>query len=214
MSDQSYLQADIEEEINELFPPVRLDLKYGTVLIFDGLPVTTSDKMDKLQALVQRVISDDGQIKIKDFFMPKGPDGKTKGYAFVDFHTAADARSRLAKFQNFALTKKDIFKVTPFEEFSELQKIPQTYEPKQSKDHKPPVSVFWILSLICLRKICKAGSSKNKVLTALTNMPSALEKKHKFPGSAIPPRLIPYVKKFLYSSTFPHSKFRLPTKNG
>jgi len=155
LNHSSYPDLSEDEELQELFPPVNLDFNYGAVLIFDGLPVTEAAKATRLESILMGVISQKGAIKVKELFMPQAmqldPVTKTekmmtKGYAFVEFVNASDARKRSEELQGFALTKKDIFQITPFEEFEALQKIPPTFTPTPVKEYKAPENLCgWLL---------------------------------------------------------------------
>jgi translation initiation factor 3 subunit B len=150
----THYQED-EDEIQELFPPVNLDFNYGAVLIFDGLPVTEAGKAAKLEQIVMGVISQKGQIKIKDLWMPQSMQidpatgsekMMTKGYAIVEFAHASDARKRREELQGFPLTRSCIFQITPFEEFEQLQNIPETYQAPVIQEYKPPENLNgWLL---------------------------------------------------------------------
>ena len=51
----------------------------------DGLPKVGEDKYDKLMGVLKKRFEPYGEIREGCFWMPKGDDGVTKGYAFIEY---------------------------------------------------------------------------------------------------------------------------------
>jgi translation initiation factor 3 subunit B len=51
----------------------------------DGLPKVGEDKFDKLVGVLKKRFEPHGEIREGCFWMPKGDDGITMGYAFIEY---------------------------------------------------------------------------------------------------------------------------------
>ena len=51
----------------------------------DGLPKVGEEKYDKLMGVLKKRFEPYGEIRDGCFWMPKGDDGVTKGYAFIEY---------------------------------------------------------------------------------------------------------------------------------
>jgi hypothetical protein len=51
----------------------------------DGLPKVGEDKYDKLLGVLKKRFEPHGEIREGCFWMPRGEDGLTKGYAFIEY---------------------------------------------------------------------------------------------------------------------------------
>ena len=78
--------SDDEEDEEEV---VQSESGFGNVIVVDNLPVVESGKYDKLRVVLQKFFSQIGSIREGGLFLPQDEDGKTKGYAFVEFSTPA-----------------------------------------------------------------------------------------------------------------------------
>ena len=78
--------SDDEEDEEEI---VQSESGFGNIIVVDNLPVVESAKYDKLRVVVQKIFSQIGSIREGGLFLPRDDEGKTKGYAFVEFSTPA-----------------------------------------------------------------------------------------------------------------------------
>ena len=91
--------SDDEEDEEEV---VQSESGFGNIIVVDNLPVVESGKYDKLRVVLQKFFSQIGSIREGGLFLPQDEDGKTKGYAFVEFSTPAvretETHIRFAKY--------------------------------------------------------------------------------------------------------------------
>jgi len=138
----------LEYDPNEKFedtgypePKIKLNTSFANVLAIDNLPITEASKADKMSSLIQKVFEKKASVVPTDFYMPVNSDGKTKGFAFVEFATPADAKSAFEKVQGFPFTKKNDFKLynvsdwEKYENFDENAVEPPSIEPYKEQEN-------------------------------------------------------------------------------
>ena len=78
--------------------------------------------------------------------MPFGPDGKSRGFALIDFETKEQAAKAVAQTNGWRLDAKHIFAVRPYAEVSRLLDMDKSYTALTSKPHAVrPDPNHWLL---------------------------------------------------------------------
>jgi hypothetical protein len=85
----SDLLKQLETEEEELFPPLRLDQDFSSVVVICGLPIVTREKEAKFTPLIREILlkvnveSTKEAVQIKELWMPfKETPDESKGYVF------------------------------------------------------------------------------------------------------------------------------------
>ncbi len=76
--------SDDEEEEEEV---LETDTGFGNVIVVDNLPIVAIEKFDKLEGVIRKIFGQIGVICEDGLWMPKDENGKTKGYAFIEYNT-------------------------------------------------------------------------------------------------------------------------------
>jgi translation initiation factor 3 subunit B len=63
------------------------DTGFGNVIVVDNLPIVAIEKFDKLEGVIRKIFGQIGVICEDGLWMPKDENGKTKGYAFIEYNT-------------------------------------------------------------------------------------------------------------------------------
>eukprot|EP00735_Rhodelphis_limneticus_P011188 TRINITY_DN4255_c0_g1::TRINITY_DN4255_c0_g1_i1::g.7917::m.7917 TRINITY_DN4255_c0_g1::TRINITY_DN4255_c0_g1_i1::g.7917 ORF type:complete len:678 (+),score=197.77,sp/Q9C5Z1/EIF3B_ARATH/41.52/1e-175,eIF2A/PF08662.6/0.12,eIF2A/PF08662.6/2.2e+02,eIF2A/PF08662.6/8.6e-48,RRM_1/PF00076.17/9e-07,RRM_6/PF14259.1/2e-05,WD40/PF00400.27/1.2e+03,WD40/PF00400.27/1.7,WD40/PF00400.27/41,WD40/PF00400.27/1.8e+03,WD40/PF00400.27/3e+03,WD40/PF00400.27/3.3e+03,IKI3/PF04762.7/0.00098,Lactonase/PF10282.4/0.13,Lactonase/ len=106
---------------------------WKTIILVDNLPVVPTEKFDKLLSVVTKIYSQLGEVV--ELVMPKGADGMSKGFAFVQFKTVEMAKLAQARTESYQLDKSHIFKVNGFEDV-------EKYMAADEKAPEPQVEPF------------------------------------------------------------------------
>jgi translation initiation factor 3 subunit B len=78
------IKSDDEEEEEEV---LETDTGFGNVIVVDNLPIVAIEKFDKLEGVIRKIFGQIGVICEDGLWMPKDENGKTKGYAFIEYNT-------------------------------------------------------------------------------------------------------------------------------
>jgi translation initiation factor 3 subunit B len=125
--------TDIEEQFQ-----VRLDEGLDAFVVIDGLPVVPEDSKGKLVKFVLRKLNSVGKVKEDGVHMPVGDDGKTEGYAFVEYSAPAEAVAAVKQLHGTALDKKHtmaVNKLTDIDRYGKEGRIDEEY-------HAPEIAPF------------------------------------------------------------------------
>jgi len=102
--------------------------------VVDNLPKVPEEKFDKLLAVVKKIY---GQIgTVRDVQMPRDPQSDerlTKGFAFVEFSSPAEAQAARDQTHNYRLDKSHAFAVCMFDDFERYGRVPDAYAPPAAK---------------------------------------------------------------------------------
>ncbi|KAK9248414.1 hypothetical protein V1506DRAFT_528868 [Lipomyces tetrasporus] len=85
-----------------------------TVVVVDGAPIVTEKKVDALTKVLKKLFSEAGRVREDGFYMPIGPDGKSKGYVFIGFETPEQADNAVRGLNNKRLDNKHTLLVNKF----------------------------------------------------------------------------------------------------
>ncbi|KAK9320328.1 hypothetical protein V1517DRAFT_329741 [Lipomyces orientalis] len=98
--------------------PARIEDTAGTILdtvvVVDGAPIVTEKKVDALTKVLKKLFSEAGRVRDDGFYMPMGPDGKSKGYVFIGFETPEQADNAVRGLNNKRLDNKHTLLVNKF----------------------------------------------------------------------------------------------------
>ena len=112
--------VDVEE--------VKSESGFGTVIVVDNLPKVPDAKYDKLCTVVKKIYGQIGVVRPNGLVMPKSEDGVTKGFAFVEFHNAAEAAAAIEQTNGYKLDKAHVFKVSKFDDLTKYDAVPNDYK--------------------------------------------------------------------------------------
>ncbi|KAJ2783703.1 Translation initiation factor 3 subunit b [Coemansia javaensis] len=138
-----------EEEINyadleSKFAPPEQEETLENVVVLDNLPVATPDKIEKLvKVLTKLVFKNVGKVKEDGLHMPmtEDPDEpKSKGYAFVEFETAAQAQAIVRAANGFRFPGGHHLRANPFMDVEKYSEVDDQYrappaEPYEEREH-------------------------------------------------------------------------------
>ena len=119
--------VDVEE--------VKSESGFGTVIVVDNLPKVPDAKYDKLCTVVKKIYGQIGVVRPNGLVMPKSEDGVTKGFAFVEFHNAAEAAAAIEQTNGYKLDKAHVFKVSKFDDFTKYDAVPNDYKAPEPKPY-------------------------------------------------------------------------------
>ncbi|KAF2876811.1 eukaryotic translation initiation factor-like protein 3 subunit B [Massariosphaeria phaeospora] len=143
VDDDEFDEADIDFTDLEEQYQVRLDEGLDAFVVIDGLPVVPDDSKAKLVKFVLRKLNSVGKVKDDGVFMPVNDDGKTEGYAFVEYNAASEAIAAVKQLNGTPLDKKHtmaVNKLTDIDRYGREGRIDEEYkapeiEPFQQKEH-------------------------------------------------------------------------------
>ncbi|KAI9905619.1 hypothetical protein PsorP6_014299 [Peronosclerospora sorghi] len=116
---------------------------YSMAVVVGGLPVVDDSKHSKLVNVVKKIFSQVGTVV--DLNMPFGADGKTTGFAFVEYEQEAHATDAVRTINNFALDKRHTLIVNKFDDIAQYQKTPSEFEePKIDRFVEPKNLQTWL----------------------------------------------------------------------
>jgi len=110
---------------------------FGNTIVVDNLPQVGADKCEKLVAVLKKIFAQFGEIREGGLCLPADENGKTKGYAFVEYLDAEMAAAALKTTQNYKLDKSHIFQVNMFDDFEKFEKTPVEYVSPEVKEYQP-----------------------------------------------------------------------------
>jgi translation initiation factor 3 subunit B len=111
----------------------QLDTSMKHAIIVDGLPVVEATKRDKLLNVVRKFFSQVGTIIENGLEMPFGEDGKSLGFAFIEFSSETEASAAIQKANGYKLDKSHTFVVNSFEAHAKYVAVPD-----EEKEFEPP----------------------------------------------------------------------------
>ncbi|KAF1950666.1 eukaryotic translation initiation factor-like protein 3 subunit B [Byssothecium circinans] len=134
-------QVDFSDLVDQY--QVRLDEGLDSFVVVDGLPVVPEESKSKLVKFILRKLNTVGKVKEDGVHMPVGDDGKTEGYAFVEYNAPSEAIAATKQLNLTALDKKHtmlVNKLTDIDRYGREGRIeeeytPPTIEPFQQTEH-------------------------------------------------------------------------------
>ncbi|KAJ2770203.1 Translation initiation factor 3 subunit b [Coemansia nantahalensis] len=114
------------------------------VVVLDNLPVVDTGKVDKLiKTLTSKVFKKAGKVKENGFHMPMGEGARgseSKGYAFVEFETAAQAQAVIRAANGHQFGASHVLRANPFMDVEKYAEVDDAYrappaEPFEEREH-------------------------------------------------------------------------------
>ena len=141
--------SEFEDGFPEWFPedPVPLDTNTSAVIIVDNLPQAEMDRYEKLVGFLKssKVFGAYGTIVQDGLYVPV-KDGKTLGYAFIEYETAEEASKAVAEGNGKRLDAKHVMSVNHFDEFDRLQALSAEWTAPKRSDFENAVNLHsWLL---------------------------------------------------------------------
>jgi len=106
-----------------------------SVVIVDGIPTASRDKLDKLKGVIRKIYKKAEKI-VQNEHYPLSESGETKGYCFLEFPTHADAVEAVKATNKTKLDKNHTLLVQLFSDFEKYENIPEEWEPPQPETFK------------------------------------------------------------------------------
>ncbi|KAL9060312.1 MAG: hypothetical protein Q9162_000716 [Coniocarpon cinnabarinum] len=132
-------------DLNEQYD-IRLEEGLDTFVVLDGLPVVGEDAKGKLVKFILKKIRAAGDVKEDAFYMPFDEEGKSEGYAFVEFATADQANHAVKSLNNTPLDKKHtmfVNKLTDIERYGREGRIADEFQPPHIEPYKDREHLRW-----------------------------------------------------------------------
>ena len=137
------------EGFPEWFPedPVPLDVSTSSVIIVDHLPQVDMDRYEKLVGFLKssRKFGAYGTIVQDGLYVPVA-NGKTLGYAFIEYDTVEEASKAVLEANGTGLDGKHIMAVNHFDDYDRLQGLAVEWTPPRRSDFENAVNLqSWLL---------------------------------------------------------------------
>jgi len=137
-NDPDDFEDDVSDE--ELMPDLlrqrpRESDGMDSVVIVDGIPAASREKLDKLKTVIRRVFKKIDKI-VQNEHYPLTEGGDTKGYCFLEFPNHADAVEAVKATHKTKLDKNHTLLVQLFSDFEKYENIPEEWEPPQPEPFK------------------------------------------------------------------------------
>ena len=137
------------EGFPDWFPenPIPLDVSTSNVIIVDNLPKAEMDRYEKLVGFLKssKRFGAYGTIVQDGLYVPVA-DGKTLGYAFIEYETAEAARQAVAEANGKGFDAKHIMAVNHFDDYDRLQSLATEWSPPRRSDFESSVNLqSWLL---------------------------------------------------------------------
>ncbi|KAJ5887610.1 Eukaryotic translation initiation factor 3 subunit B [Penicillium taxi] len=146
LTEQDFHEEEEEEvDFSDLKEQYEVKLEEGldTFVVIDGLPVVPEDSKQKLVKFLLRKLNTVGHTSEDAVFMPLNDQGKTEGYAFVEYETPEQAIQAVKQLHGVPLDKKHtlaVNKLMDIERYGREGRIDEEYqapsvEAFQEKEH-------------------------------------------------------------------------------
>nr|CAB3241613.1 eukaryotic translation initiation factor 3 subunit B-like [Phallusia mammillata] len=112
------------------------------VIVVDNIPVVGQDRMPKLKSVISKIFSKFGAIH-SDFYPET--DGKTKGYVFIEYENAPDARDAIKNMDGYKLDKSHTFRVNNFSDFDKYEHISEDWVQPEKQPFKDVGNLHYYL---------------------------------------------------------------------
>lgn len=133
---------DEEVDISDLRAKYEVQLEQGfdTFVVIDGLPVVTEEQKPKLVKFLLKKLNSVGRTSEDSLEMPMGEDGKSHGFAFVEYSSAGEAAAAVRSLDSVPLDKKHVLRVnklTDIERYGREGRIDDEYHAPEIPDFEP-----------------------------------------------------------------------------
>ncbi|KAI8901054.1 eukaryotic translation initiation factor eIF2A-domain-containing protein [Globomyces pollinis-pini] len=124
--------SDIEEKYKVVVPTT-----FDNIVVIDNLPVVDGSKEEKLINVVKKIFKNVGTIKENGIQMPMGPNGKSKGFLFMQFETAAQAKLAITQADGHRLDKSHVLSVFAFDDVETYTQMDDEYVEPEIEEYQP-----------------------------------------------------------------------------
>lgn len=132
------------------YPP--LNESFENAIIITNIPKVVEAKVERLTKVLMKIfvrigtLATDEDSDYQGLFMPFDADtGLTRGFAFVEFDTAAEARKAVEVLTDYKFDKNHVLHVTPYERGAVLQRVPTDFtEPAPAPFVEKPNTYTWL----------------------------------------------------------------------
>ncbi|KAL3690224.1 hypothetical protein R1sor_016533 [Riccia sorocarpa] len=136
--------SDDDQEEEEI---LETNTGFGNIVVVDNLPVVAPEKYEKLEGVIRKIFGQIGVIRERGLWMPRedGGEGKTKGYAFIEYTTPQEAQTAKEQTNGYKLDKSHVFAVNMFDDFEKYMKVPDEWVPPEIKPYTPAENMLaWL----------------------------------------------------------------------
>mmetsp|Transcript_39693 Transcript_39693/g.99965 ORF Transcript_39693/g.99965 Transcript_39693/m.99965 type:complete len:693 (-) Transcript_39693:106-2184(-) len=153
------LDLDNDPEILELQSKIRplppQEKGFAHVVVVDGLPRITLDKLEKLQRLIQKILSQVGPLANDWIYMPVHTDSKdenmTKGYAFCSYQNPESARVAVQKFDGADFDRQHKLRVCLLDDYHRMIEVSEEYVAPDMKEKDEKMNLWsWLVDDRCV----------------------------------------------------------------
>jgi len=128
--------ADEEVQIEDM------DRTFGDCVAVSNLPIVDNSKKAKLEGMLNKIFGQVGQVVRLDMPMEEG---KSLGFAYIEFSRPEEAADAVARVDGYKLAKTNQFKVVKLDELSRLGALPASFEEPAPPPFREPVdSRSWL----------------------------------------------------------------------
>jgi translation initiation factor 3 subunit B len=137
--DDMGIPSDDEEE-EEI---VETETGFGNIVVVDNIPEVNAEKYEKLTKILTKIFSASGSIRENGMSHPVDEKtGLSKGFAFVEYETADQARSARAALDGYQLDKSHKFIAILFDDLERLNEVPEEYQAPPEKEYEPTSDLY------------------------------------------------------------------------
>ncbi|KAL7297840.1 hypothetical protein TKK_0008872 [Trichogramma kaykai] len=108
---------------------------HETFIVVDGIPKVEPKRKEKLQSVIEKILSKFGNI-INKYYPVNKETEETLGYAFFEFSTPQDALTAVEKGNNYKLDKQHTFKINLLTDFKKFENLSEDWEPPSPQPFK------------------------------------------------------------------------------
>ena len=120
--------------------------RVSNVVVVDHLPVVPQEKHEKLTAVLTKIFGQLGNIRENGLHMPSDASNNSKGFAFVEYNTPAEAVNARENANGYRLDKNHVFSVYTFDDLDKFSRVPNEYVPPEAKAYTPTEDLFhWLM---------------------------------------------------------------------
>jgi translation initiation factor 3 subunit B len=125
--------SDIEEKYAVCMPET-----FENIVLIDRIPKVDQSKEEKLLKVIKKIFENVGKIKENGILMPKDPEtGKSKGFLFMQFTTAEEAKQAILLGNGYAMDKKHVLSVVAFDDIETILNMPEEYKEPEIPEFQP-----------------------------------------------------------------------------
>ena len=115
-----------------------------SVIVVDGIPEVGADRLEKLKMVIRKVFGKYGKVVNEHY--PLEGDGKTKGYAFLEFNNPKSAMDAVKNTNNYKLDRQHTFLVNMFADFEKYLSMEDDWQIPQEEEYQDQGNLkHWLL---------------------------------------------------------------------